>query len=65
MKSLQELVRVSLEAQGVTRDPGRLAEISTEATRLLSGLREVSGQLDYYDEPSQHAALLMRERDRG
>jgi len=63
MNALKNLVRAALELHGIERPEPRVEEIAIETNRLLSGLASVPMHLDYYDEPSNHAALLRRKAD--
>lgn len=61
MTSLKDLVRTLLDLHGIDRPEPRIAEIAVETDRLLSGLASVSSSLNYHDEPSNYAALMLRE----
>lgn len=61
MNVLKNTIQAALERHGIERPEQRIEEIAIETERLLSGLASVPGRLDYYDEPSNYAALMLRE----
>lgn len=65
MNTIRSLVQSAMDLHDIHRTPSRLEEIAVEAERLLTGLESISRDLDYYDEPLNHAALLRIEADHG
>lgn len=65
MSSMKDLVRASLDVQGVPATEKRVSEIAIEAERLMTGLSAHLPRLCYNDEPSQFAVLLMSEKTDG
>ncbi|GGE31950.1 hypothetical protein GCM10007276_06470 [Agaricicola taiwanensis] len=65
MNDLKNLVQTAFALHGIDRPEARFEEIAIETNRLLSGLASIQIPLDYYDEPSNYAALMRKEADRG
>jgi hypothetical protein len=65
MSNLDQLVKISLDLQGVDRNEERVAEIAIEAQRLISGVAASVDRLAFHDEPSMYAVLMAKGGDHG